>query len=159
MLREGQKVAYTGYATPDLNLGDGGRILLMSANSAHVSFETGVSSGQIIAVALHDLSPIREVASISSGLDDSLEMSGLTNFAAREIYDMGGDIAVLNAMSESGHLAAFQDIAEDALSLVASRIRRDPSFHEVLAQLDEEEAESVVRSAAANLIRDAFDEN
>jgi hypothetical protein len=159
MLREGQKVAYTGYATSELNLGDEGRILLMSSNTAHISFENGISAGQIVPVALHDLSPLQSTSSIDTDLNDSLETSGLTAFAVRDVYDMGGETAILNAMHESGHLAAFQDIAEDALILVASLIRRDPSFIEVLSQLDEEEADSVVRTAASVLIRDAFYED
>lgn len=157
-MREGQKVAYTGSNTNELSLGDEGRILVMSSNAAHVSMETGISAGQIIAVATYELALLRKSSSVVNDLDDSLDVAGLSTFAAREIYDMGGETAILNAMHESGHLAAFQDIAEDALILVAHQIRRDPSFREVLAQLDEEEAESVIRSAAATLIRDAFDE-
>jgi hypothetical protein len=39
---------------------------------------------------------------------------------------------------------------------VASRIRADASFRVVIADLDDDEAESVLRLASACLIRDAF---
>jgi hypothetical protein len=156
MLREGQKVAYTGPANEGLILGDHGRLLVLASGSAHVSWETGTLAGQITPVALYDLSPARSVMTVQSDLDDSLDVAGITLVAARDLYDADGEVGVINAMAESGHLAAFQDIAEDALALVASRVRNDVSFREVLGQLDDEEGERVIRFAAACLIRDAF---
>lgn len=156
MLREGQRVAYTGPANEGLILGDHGRLLVLSSGSAHVSWETGTLIGQIVPVALYDLAPARSVMTVQSDLEDSLETAGLTMIASRAIYDTDGEVGIINAMAESGHLAAFQDIAEDALALVASRVRNDVSFREVLGQLDEDEGERVIRLAAACLIRDAF---
>ena len=156
MLREGQEVAYTGPANEGLILGDHGRLLVLSSGSGHVSWETGSLQGQITPVALYDLAPARSVMTVQSDLDDSLEVAGIALVAARDLYDADGELGVINAMAESGHLAAFQDIAEDALALVASRIRHDVSFREVLAQLDEEEGERVIRLASASLIHDAF---
>lgn len=156
MLREGQKVAYTGSASDGLVLGDSGRLLMLSSGFAHVAWESGTSSGQIIPVALYDLAPSRNSMTIEADLDDSLDVANFSFTAARDIYDTDGETGVVNAMAEAGHLAAFQEIAEDALTLVSGRIRRDPSFRDVLAQLDEEEGERVIRLASSCLILDAF---
>jgi hypothetical protein len=59
-------------------------------------------------------------------------------------------------MVDSGHLSSFGSIAEEALSLVVGRIRTSDAVRQVVCHLDENEADEVVRLAAAALIRDAF---
>jgi hypothetical protein len=104
-----------------------------------------------------DLNPLgSRHGAVEAALDDSLEVSGLGTFTARQIYDEGGSEALLNAMADSGKLAAFQEIAEEALSLVSGRIRTSASFVALASHLDDEEAEEMVRLASAALIRDAF---
>jgi hypothetical protein len=153
MFKEGQKVAYTGLDIDGLSLGVEGKVLVLSPGAAHVSF----TNGTIAAIPFYDLTPLKKSHSVKDELEDSLEM-GLTTFAARDVFDMGGEMAVLSAMAESGHLAAFDEIAEDAISMVSNRIRQDVSFKSVLSQLDEEESESVIRYAAVSLIQDIFGE-
>lgn len=153
MLREGQVVAYTGYRSRDgEQLGDTGRLISVDPDNGVIGVHW--DSGRITSCYDH------EVAAQSRGafasLDDSLDVGGLVTFAARDAYDEGGSPGVVNALVDGGHLATFQDIAEEALALVASRVRSDPSIRAVTAQLDDEEGEAVVRLASAALIRDAF---
>ena len=157
MLREGGRVAYVGADAGSLRLGDQGTLLSVSGAVAHVRWDSGAAGGQVSAhyeTDLTTLAPPREVVACS--LEDSLEVGGLVSFAVRDTFDSGGESAVLNAMAEAGHLAAFADIAQEALDLVSARIRRDASFQAVLADLDPEESEDVVRLASICLVRDAF---
>lgn len=153
MIVEGAVVAYTGLSEGDLCSGDQGRVLSLSGPVAHVLWTTGSFVDQVVPVYDSDLASL---ASMDDSLSDSLEVGSLATFSARQVYDAGGEVAVLNEMAEAGSLATFASIAEDALSLVASRIRCDPSFHLAVAELDEDEAESVLRLASVCLVRDAF---
>lgn len=152
-MHEGDKVTYVGPGNEYIAPGTEGRILMLaSATSAHLQ----VTSGAVLLVETDDLAPLGRTASRDI-LADSLEVGGLSTFAVRQTFDEEGETGVLNAMASLGHLAAFVEIAEEAIVLVSSRIRTDPSFREVLAHLDEEEGEAVLRLASACLIRDAFD--
>jgi hypothetical protein len=148
---EGQEVAWTGPEQQGLVSGDCAQLLAFSGRaSAHVLWTTGSRAGDTDLVDLLDLS------TSSSLVEDSLEVGGLQTFAARQVYDSQGEAGVLNAMSSLGHLTAFPRIAEEALALVSSQIRMDPSFRAVTGQLDYDEAEAVVRLASVCLVRDAF---
>jgi hypothetical protein len=152
--RPGQVVAYTGYDTPDLSLGDTGKVIISEAGVSHVKW---AQNEQTLPVHDYSLSP-QTASGVTAMLDDSTTVGGLVSFAVRETYDDGGETAVLNAMIDGGHLGAFASIAEEALGKVMSSIRLDPSFRAVLANLDEEEGESLLRLAGMCLMRDAFDE-
>jgi len=130
----------------------------MSGHAAHVQWRTGALTGQ---VTLHDtddntLQLLTRQGSVEDALDDSLDVAGLGTFTARQIYDENGPSGLLNAMADSGRLAVFQDIAEDALALVAERIRTSSTFTALAAHLDDDEADQMVHLASAALIRDAF---
>jgi uncharacterized protein YoaH (UPF0181 family) len=154
---EGQGVIYVGLAAEGLQPGDKGRCLLRDNRAAHVLWSTGGLAGQESLVYADDLSAEAQQRAASL-VEDSLEFASLQTFSVRDVYETQGEAGVINAMAQLGHLAAFSDIAEEAIALVAARIRQDPSFREVTATLDEEEGESVIRLASACLIRDAFAE-
>lgn len=156
MLHEGSKVSYTGVDMAGHALGDQGRVMAVSDSVAHVAWDTGHLAGQVVPVYDYDLVSLSARHAVSDALEDSLEVGGLVSFSVRRTYDTGGATAVLNEMAESGHLASFSSIAEQALGQVAHAIRHDASFRAVSADLDEEEAENVLRLASACLIRDAF---
>jgi hypothetical protein len=65
-------------------------------------------------------------------------------------------MGVLHFAANSGYLANFQDIAEDAFLHVAGLVRQDSAFREVLAQLDAADSDSLVTLATHSLLRDAF---
>lgn len=153
MVRQGQTVAFTGNRGHDgEQLGDTGRALIVEGSSVAVRWD----DGRITTCGDFDLA-VQSRAGLAS-LDDSLDVGGLVTFATRDIYDEGGCLGVVTALAEGGHLGDFRDIAEEALALVASRVRSDPSIRAVTAQLDDEEGDAVVRLASAALIRDAFTE-
>jgi hypothetical protein len=135
--------------------GDQGKVLVTDSRVAHVLWATGVLAGDVSIVDHEDLRT-GSTRSVSGSLDDSLELGGLTSFSSRQVWDDQGHIGVLNVMVEGGHLASFIDIAEEALGIVAHRIRHDASFQAIAGELDDSEAETLVRTAAAALIRDAF---
>lgn len=155
MMREGVKVAYMGAETDGLAVGDQGRVIMVDGPVCHVLWSTGTKAHQASAHYESSLAVFSAVG-VDASLDDSLDVGGLVTFSARNSFDTGGSMQVVAEMADAGHLASFADIAEEALSLVAARVRQDPSFRMVAADLDEEEAEQVVRYASACLIRDAF---
>lgn len=156
MIREGSSVTYVGYDThAGLAHGDVGRVLAYdyTTGTAHVLWSTGAK--------VHQSLPVYEDAliitgSLTDGLDDSLEVGTLGTFSARRTFDETGPTGLLNEMADWGHLAAFAEYAEEAVAHVSSRLRRDPAMLSAVAELDEDEAEQVFRTASVCLIRDAF---
>jgi hypothetical protein len=156
-LPEGARVSYVGYGTRDgLALEDSGKVLLSSATASHVLMATGQRSGDICLVANDDLVVTRAASTSASELDDSLSEGSLVTTAARDTFDRYGSVGLINALNAEGVLSCFDGIAEEALGLVAARIRHDPAIRCVLAELDDEDAEEVVQHATATLLRDAF---
>jgi len=157
-LQDGQLVSYAGADGYDeLFVGDRGKILVADGEIAHVMWSTGSRSGTVTITEKDVLTASADYEmTVSGSLDDSLEVGGLTSFSSRQVWDESGPVGLLNTMVETGHLASFIDIAEEALGLVAHRIRHDSSIRVITAELDEDEAETLVRTAAAALIRDAF---
>lgn len=153
--KDGVRVSYIGLSDGTLSLGDRGQVLSAGPVASHVKMATGALAGQIVPLYNDDLAPLGREA-MQDDLTDSLEVGGLVNLAAREVFEVEGEAGVINRLAEDGHLAAFQAIAEDALTLITSRVRSDPSIRAVTAQLDEEEGEAVVRLASQVLLRDAF---
>lgn len=153
MLTDGQPVTYVGL---DPNrIGDRGRVLQSEASGAHVLWQTGSLVNQIVYTDDMDIAPVGRVVA-SDSLDDSLEYGIVSTSAVRQAMDDGGEVAVLNFMSEHGHLAGFQQIAEEALQFIASRIRSDEQMRAITAQLEDDEAEALISLASHVLVRDAF---
>jgi len=157
-VRDGQSVTYSGADGYDeLFVGDRGKALVVEGAVAHVMWTTGSRAGDVTITDIEVLSGSGDYEiTVAGSLDDSLEVGGLVAFSARQVWDEEGPVGLLNTMVEHGHLASFLDIAEEALGLVAHRIRHDASIRAITANLDEDEAEVMVRTAAAALIRDAF---
>jgi hypothetical protein len=151
MFRDGQRVAYVGFGNDWVLPGNEGLVLTANATYADVKWQRG----HITSTPIEDLAPVGVGMSVEATLDDSLDY-GLEVLAVSETMDQEGAEGLLNRMASTGHLQRFREIAEEALDLVASRVRRDPSFQAVLASLPEEEGESLVRLASTALIRDAF---
>lgn len=155
MVIEGSQVSFTGWDSDELCYGDQGRVLAISGSVAHVMWATGSCAEQVLPVYDSDLALLAALAEVPD-LTDSLEVGSLATFSVRQVFDSGGEVAVINEMAEAGSLAVFASIAEDALTMVASRIRADLAFRAVMADLDDDEAESVLRLASICLVRDAF---
>lgn len=157
MITDGSRVRYIGPEDGPLRHHDQGSVLATSGNAAHIQWRTGALAGQVLLHDIYALEPLTaRQGAVEEALDDSLDVAGLGTFTARQIYDENGPSGLLNAMADAGKLAIFQDIAEDALTLVAERIRTSPSFTALAAHLDDDEADQMIRLASVALIRDAF---
>lgn len=152
MIREGAKVSYVGDGEDGLGVGDRGKVLSAEGASSHVRWETGARTGSITLTENMDL----VMGAKSQPAYDGFDGPGLVTVAVRDTYDVGGPVALLNALNEEGHLATFARFAESALEQVVGQIRTDPSMREVLSSLEPEEQEPFVTLAASVLLRDAF---
>lgn len=157
-LRDAQRVSYVGPERSGLALGDSGVVLSASGDAAHVQWATGARADQVDFVSADDLVPVGKTPShtTASAFEDSLTYGTMVTVAVRETYDESGEVGLLNALSAEGHLAGLSSVAEEALTLVASRLREDDALRQVLAQLDAEEGEALINLTAAVLLRDAF---
>lgn len=160
-MRDGQKVSYIGPHQAGLALGDQGLVISDADTASHVLWSTGTLQGQVSLLDDYDLAPLgrQATAKVHDDLDDSLEVGTLAVTAVREVYDVAGEVGLLNEMGAQGHLSSFAAIAQEVSDLVQTRIRNDPSFRAVTAQLEDEEGEALVRLASFVLVRDAFGES
>lgn len=154
--REGQRVSYVGDGDHGLQPGDRGKVLSAEADSAHVLWTTGRQAGNLLFHDNYDL--VAEGAGRDSTHTIDSFHEPLVSTAVRSTFDRYGSAGLLNALNEEGHLAVFAPIAEEAIQMVAARIREEPAFQEVLAHLDPQEGDEVVSVAAFVLLRDAFGE-
>jgi len=156
-VHDGQIVSFAGdEGHDDLFVGDQGKVLVAEGGFAHVLWSTGSRTGDVTITDTDSLHTGQQALTISGSLDDSLEVGGLVTFSSRQVVDERGMSGLLDIMAEAGHLSGFLDIAEEAIGIVAHRIRHDSSIRAITAELDDDEAEVLVRTAAAALIRDAF---
>lgn len=155
-MQDGAKVAFVGHVTADgPDIGDEGVVLSAGNTGSHVKWTKGAAKGQITLTGHDDL--VVNGSLSKHPLVDGLE-GVVVGIDVRASFDRRGAVGLLNALNEDGHLAAFGQIAEEAMQMVASRIRQDTSFKEVLAALDPDEGASLVEVAASALLRDAFGE-
>lgn len=154
-MKEGSRVTYVGDAHPSLVVGDQGRVLVYEGNAVHIQWVTGSRKSQVDMLDPMDVTSVVKQGS-ADGMDDSLDIGTMVVTSARDVFDTEGEVGLLNLMADHGHLAAFQLIASTALIGIQADIRADPSFRAVMAQLEDEEADSLVRLASLALLRDAF---
>ncbi len=155
MIQNGDRVAFCGYPSPGgPAIGDQGRVVDEGHTGSAVRWTSGALSGTISSlVDNNDLVVNGSLAGVrnhhaAAHVDEVIE--------ARSVIERTGSVGLLNALNTEGRLANFQSIGEDALAMVALRIRQDPSIAPVLAQLDEDEAGDFVAVASLQLLRDAF---
>lgn len=153
---EGQRVAYIGHPG-EHGIGDEGKVLSPAGSGCHVLWATGLRKGQIDLVPNADITPLasRRTAEGFTGWDDALD-GPLVSVAVRDVYESEGDVGLLNALIEEGHVASLTEAAQEALETVAARIRTDASFRAVLAQLEPDEGDEFVTLTAATILRDSF---
>lgn len=153
MIHDGSRVSFVGHPSDGLGIGDHGRVFQAGASGSHVKWASGERRGEIDLIRNDDLVEMPTTGSLTA---DAITEPGLVSFAVRAVHSTSGDVGVLNALNAEGHLESFEDIAEDALAFVSSRIRQDPSFVEVLGQLEPDDGDDLVALAASTLLRDAF---
>ncbi len=153
-LIEGSRVSFVGYPDDQHDIGDMGLLISADGDASHIRWTSGVSEGQITFHVDEDLVVISQEQ--RGAYYDSLDDDKLVRISIRNVLDHLGSVGLLNALNDDGHLSVFQPIAEEAISMVSSRIRQDPSFIEVLGNLDEDEGDDFIAFATLSLLRDAF---
>lgn len=151
---EGSLVSYVGPLEDGLNIGDRGKVLSDDGRAAHVLWQTGALKGKVTLIDHMDI--VAAQSRIHSELDDSLDEGTLVTVAVRETYNYGGVEGLLDALETEGHLAVFQPIVDEAIQMVASRLRQDVAFREIIAQLEPDEGDEFLERATYALLRDAF---
>lgn len=164
MIVESAKVAYAG-EDPFQEVGAIGRVLSLSGSGAHVQWETGPKQGTIDLNDLNDLvetgrDSVQRTASkaVFDSFADTLDIPSMPMLQVRAAYDEGGEEGLLLALSEAGRLSMLAEYAEEAVGLLATRLRQDPDFSMVLAQLDSDEADSMVGKVASLVLADRIGE-
>lgn len=167
MTTEGSKVNYVGDNT-FIGVGSLGTVLASGGpSSCHVQWREGSREGQVDLIPHEDLVVVRSgsyglagalLGSADEDFEATLDVPSLVSLSVRETYDTGGEDGLIDALDEAGHLSSLSAYASDAIATVAGRIRQDPAFSSVLAQLDEDEAEALLSRVAVDLIRGGEEE-
>lgn len=156
MMQDGVKVAFVGSPGEPVAIGDQGLVISGGRTGSHVKWRTGGRKGQIDLVANDDL--VVGAALARDALADSFEVSLTADLGVRSVYAARGARGLVREMEAAGHLASFPSYADEAIRLIAERIRQDPSFREVLAELDPDDGDEVIEVAARALLRDLLRE-
>ena len=150
MFADGQRVQYAGDPIDGLDIGDVGVIAQAGHTASFVKWATGARKGTFTEVPHHEIQPV------GVNQDTDAFTGTLVTFAVRQAHAQVGPRGLLDILNEQGHLSSFTAIGEEAMALVASRIRQDPSIREVLSQLEGEDGDDFVEVATVALLRDAF---
>lgn len=149
MISDGCRVSYVGSHDPSsqVQYDEQGSVLAVAGkDSAHVRWD----SGKITLCAFDDLVPIKNSSrGVDNELDDSLEVSGLSQFTAETIYNERGSEGLLEALEESGALYAYDDVVEDALESLIGLVSRSGW----LQRLDEDNRHDMATLVARELFR------
>lgn len=155
-MHDGGKVVYAGQEHEGLTPGTAGRVLSCTALYGHVQWLEGPHKDKVGLYPAEDLATVGRLTpdptrSVSASLNDSLEVGSLVSVAsAREAYDSMGGEGLVSHLAD--YLVSYSSLAEDALQQMISGLSQDPVIKQVIAQMDPEEAEDVLRRSAALLL-------
>lgn len=152
-LVEGARVSYVGDEVNGLQIGDRGKVILRDGAASHIRWMSGEHKGSITLVDDLDL----VVASHEMPYED-LESGGLVSVAVAQVMSRYGHEGLYEALSDEGHVSTLEPVVDQAIGLIAAHIRHDPSFREVLSELDPVEGEEFVAFTTYALLRDALRE-
>lgn len=161
MIVEGAKVTYAGDTDPYNEVGSHGRVVALSGTAAHVQWTDGPKTGAVDLVEQFELVEDRgnSTQTVAASFDAALDMPDSAVVAVRDTYDELGEEGLLNALNEAGHLAMLSGYVEEAVNTLSARVREDISLGTVLAQLESDEADSLVGRVASVLLTDRLGEN
>lgn len=151
-MRDGTKVAYVGHKGN--HIGDEGIVMQGEVDYSHVKWITGSREGEIDLVRNDDL--VVNGSLHHTHLTADFESPLLDGINVEAVHEKRGTLGLLNVLATDGHLSFFAQVGEEALAMVASRVREDPSISEVLARLEQDDAEEFVRVASLVALRDAL---
>lgn len=163
MFHEGQLVTSIGDGSNGVPLGSHGKILALASTAAgHVQWVSGGLSGHVqwipeLADAVAPAS--RKVAAAltqqQDGWEDSLEVGPVSKTGAAHLMATGGPASVIQQLASAGAFADTGEVGEEAIAFVEARLRHSASLIAHLAELDEEDRETVLRLASRDLLAQA----
>lgn len=156
-IKEGSRVAYAGQIGVGCPaIGDEAKVIASTPDYCHVVWQGGLRRGSIDLISAADLTPLNRMVMPGTVEADLHDTFGFEVVGMRQVFDEAGESGVLNVLAQAGHLSSLAAYAQEALEAVTAQVRTDPSIRRVLADLDADEAESVIEVAAAALLRDAY---
>lgn len=178
ILREGRMATYIGEGE---NFGAEAEVLSLAPNSAWVRYVTGARTGELELVDDLDLTPLESrsryaaatevksppvpvlpqpvmapVTASRDELDDSLDVGLPMRVGAAAVQQTQGTLGVLTMLAHRGDLHRLSTVVDDALIMVANRIRNDSGVCQITSQLDEDDAENLVQMASLALLHSVF---
>lgn len=158
-MHDGGRVVYAGHEQEGLVPGMQGRVLSCTALYGHVQWLEGPHKGQVGLYPVEDLAAVGRMPSsdpgrsVSASLNDSLEVGSLVSVtSAKEAYDVMGGEGLVAHLASGGYLSAYASLAEEALQQLVDGLSHDMVIRQVIAQMDPEEAEDVLRRSATLLL-------
>jgi len=159
MFHEGQLVTSVGDGSDGVPLGTHGRILALAGIEAgHVQWLSGHLAGRVDFVASLDdaLAPasrkVTAAYAAQDGLEDSLEVGPVSKTGAAYLMATSGPGSVIQQLVSTGAFADASELGEEALAFVEARLRHSAALQPHLAELDEEDRETVLRLASRDLL-------
>lgn len=150
---DGQKVAYVGDPYDEVAIGDVGVVVQAGHTASHVKWVTGAATGSFAEVAHHEITPAQ-----AARVDDIDLLAGsIVDFAVDDTFQRSGARGVMRVLSKRGHLSGLEALALRSVEQFVASVRSDPSFIEVLGDLDEQDGEDLVSLTAVSLLRDALE--
>jgi hypothetical protein len=148
---EGEHVDYVGDGLDGIPPAQGRIMAVASKAAVHVEWLTGPRQGQIDLVEVYDLEKSASVAAVQA---PTVSASVLV----RRVMHREGSAGVLRYLAALNQLISWEEIAEEALRFVESRLKVDASMDLPYETLTSEEIEALVRTSAVTLLRDKFGE-
>lgn len=148
MISDGTRVCFIGNdpSSSNLTYDDQGVVLAAAGKTAaHVKWDNGVFT----MTDWLDLSPIKNSTRVESELDDSLDVSGLSQHTAAAIFNERGPEGLLEALEESGALSVYEDPLQEAVDTLIAVIARAGW----LKKLDDDSRSDMALLVAKELIK------
>ena len=141
-LCEGQRVAYVGHDEDGYTLGDLGVVLSAGESGSHIKWTTGQRAGSISLVSNLD------VAAQGRSIEPEVQQVALH---VQSMFDRRGARGLVTALMDEG-VIDLTGVLDEVMGSLASRVRQDPTVQEVVAHLDEDDAEAFVGATVASLL-------
>lgn len=172
ILREGRLATFVGEG-PDF--GTQAEVISLEHQAAWVRFVTGARTGEIDLIEDADLVPAeprsryasasvpvavpQTVVAARDDLDDSLDVGLPIRVGVAQVQATQGTLGLLTMLATRGDLHRLSTAVDEAFVVVANRIRQDPHLRQILAELDDDDAEKLVQMASLTLLHSAFGES
>lgn len=147
---EGDHVDYLGDGLDGIPPAQGKIVAFASQSTAYVEWLNGPRAKQIDMVSKFDLE--------KSASETVVRAPEITAISVRRAMNVEGVPGVLQFLAAAQQLGTWERIAREALGYVEGRLRVDDSMELPYEQLQPEEIDQVITTAARTLLRDMFGE-